>query len=118
MEQTGTVPERQWNSPGIPMEQSGNAAESVQAVPLEQETDLFDDFSESSELVSSQGFEAIGCNEFKRRYGINNHQFYELKDALGVKDTSCGLSPTLHKAFKRMAEKRGWLKEPDVDAFF
>ena len=83
MKQVGTVPEQQRNSPGIPMEQSGNVVESVQPVPLEQERDLFDEFSESSELVASQGFEVIGCNEFKRRYGINNHQFYELKDDLG-----------------------------------
>ena len=100
------------------MERSENAVESIQPVPLEQERDLFDEFSESPGLVTSQGFEAIGCNEFKRRYGINNHQFYELKDALGVKDTSNGLSSTLHKAFKRMAEKRGWLKEAEGEAFF
>lgn len=118
MQEAGTVPEQQRNSPEIPLEQSGNAAESVQPVLPKQEIDLFDEFSESSELVASQGFEAIGCNEFKRRYGINNHQFYELKDDLGVKDTSCGLSPTLHKAFKRMAEKRGWLKEAEGEAFY
>ena len=41
-----------------------------------------------------------------------------LNAPLGVKDTSSGLSPTLHKAFKRMAEKRGWLKEQEVEAFF
>ena len=112
MEPAGIVPEQQRNSPGTPMEQSENTAESVQPVPPEQETDLFDEFSESSELVASQGFEAIGCNEFKRRYGINNHQFYELKDALGVKDTSCGLSSTLHRGRHRLWNFGPQLIEP------
>ena len=115
MEQFGTVSEQLRTSPGTAMEQSGNTAESVQTVLLEQGLDLFDEFSGSAELVASEGFEPIGCNEFKRRYSLNNHQFYELKALLEVKDTSKGLSPAMHKAFKRMAEKRGWIKESAVE---
>lgn len=111
MEQFGIVREQQWNSPGTAMEQSQSTAELDQPVPLAQEPDLFDGFLDSAELAASEGFESIGCNEFKRRYSLNNHQFYELKAMLEVKDTSKGLSPTMHKAFKRMAEKRGWIKE-------
>lgn len=71
----------------------------------------------SSDLVAVCDFEEIGCNAFQRKYGLTKNQFYELKEVLDV-DTASGLSPAMHKAFKLLAEKRGWIEiQPDsVDA--
>ena len=105
MEQVGTVPEQLRNSPGTAMEQSGNAEKPVQVIPSDQSEVLL----QPSELGAVREFDSISCNQFMKRYEINRHQFYELRDAISV-DTSKGLSPTMHKAFKILAEKRGWIK--------
>ena len=113
MERVGTVPEQLGNGPGMAEEQSWNDSGTVQCGPSEQIGDQSEELLQSSELFAVSEFEAIGCNEFKRRYGINNHQFYELRDDLSL-DTSKGLSSTMHKAFKILAEKRGWIKPSEV----
>ena len=105
MEQVGTVPEQLWDSPGMATEQSGNAEKLVQVIPGDHPEALL----QSSELVAVVEFDSISCNQFMKRYEINRHQFYELRDAISV-DTSNGLSSTMHKAFKILAEKRGWIK--------
>ena len=109
MEQVGTVPEQLWNSPGTDTEQFGNAEEPVQTIPNDHPEDL----SQSPELLAVSQFDSISCNQFMKLYEINRHQFYELRDATSV-DTSKGLSPTMHKAFKVLAEKRGWIKPAEV----
>ena len=113
MDQVGTVPEQSRNSPGMAVEQSGDGCGTVQAVPGGQICDQPQEFLRASELVAVSEFEAIACNEFKRRYGINNHQFYELRGDLSM-DTAKGLSPLMHKAFKVLAEKRGWIKASEA----
>lgn len=113
MKQVGTVPEQLLNSPGTAAEQSGKAKELIQAIPEDQGCDQPKDLSQSSKLVAVREFESISCNQFMKLYGINRHQFYELRDAISV-DTSKGLSPTMHKAFKVLAEKRGWIKPPST----
>ena len=109
MEQVGTFPEQRGNSPGIVEEQSRNGKEAVQSIPGEQISAHPEVLLQSSELIAVGEFDSISCNQFMKRYEINRHQFYELRDAISV-DTSKGLSPTLHKAFKILAEKQGWIK--------
>ena len=109
MEQVGTVPEQLGNSPGMAAEQSRNGKEEVQVIPGKQNGDHPEALLQSSEMIAGDEFESVSCNQFMKQYEINRHQFYELRDAISV-DTSKGLSPTLHKAFKILGEKRGWIK--------
>ena len=120
MERFGTDLEQDWNVSGTDLEQLGNVSgtdlDCSGNVDMGQVDDL-KGMSESSEMMTTEGFKQISRRAFQERYGVNNHQFADIKAHVEGADTSKGLSPVLHKAFKIWGEKLGIIqtleKEPE-----